>query len=96
MTLAERSARSGIGAESVPGDHHDDAPSGIVAAKHCWVVDSPLSPGRWPGLLLGWRRREAGWQGLAVWVVNDDDSSVLLQAWLAAEHLQAQRGAAQR
>jgi hypothetical protein len=82
MTLAERSARSGLGAR-------DEQPrrSPAPQARHCWVVDAPVSPGRWPGVLLEWRRGTRGGQGRAVWVADDDDGPVLLQSWVDAAHL---------
>lgn len=100
MTLAERSARSGIGppvASQPPAVQQDPAPQevqsqppGVPSARHCWVIDAPMSPGRWPGVLVQWRRDPArGWQGFAVWVADDDDGPVLLQTWLDAQYLLA-------
>ncbi|MFV0459926.1 MAG: hypothetical protein ACK5MT_14270 [Actinomycetales bacterium] len=49
-----------------------------------------MSPGRWPGLLVQWRRHsERGWQGLVVWSADDEDGPVLLQSWLDARFLEA-------
>jgi hypothetical protein len=56
--------------------------------RHCWVVGYQLAPGRWPGLLLQWRRTEHGWSGLVAFVVTGtDDDPVFLQLWLPAEQL---------
>jgi hypothetical protein len=41
LTLAERSALSGVGRERAAG------------ARHCWVSGLPGDQGRWPGLLEG-------------------------------------------
>lgn len=84
--------QAGDGSDSAVAVEMSSVSAGAPSAtnvKHCWVVDSPLSPGRWPGLLLSWRRSGAGWQGLAAWVVDDDDGPVVLQAWVRAVHLQA-------
>ncbi len=60
-------------------------------AQHCWVVDPPQSPGRWPGLLTEWRREPSGaWSGRVAWAVDGatpDADTVLLQAWLPAHLL---------
>lgn len=99
-TLAERSARAGIGTGT---GHEYDA--GLPAAEpaqvrpraqHCWVVDPPQSPGRWPGLLTEWRREPSGaWSGRVAWAVDGgapDLDTVLLQAWLPAHHLRGPDG----
>ena len=41
------------------------------AARHCWVIDPPVAPGRWPGIVLEWRQREGRWEGRVVVVVLD-------------------------
>jgi hypothetical protein len=76
LTLAERSARSGVGG---------DRPAG---ARHCWVRGLSDDPGRWPGLLAEWAQREGGWFGRVVYAVDDDGRVVLVEAWVAAEHLE--------
>ena len=64
-------------------------------ARHCWVVDPPASPGRWPGVLVEWRReRDGGWSGRVVWVAQDECGPVVLEAWLSAALLVADRGPA--
>ncbi len=85
MSLADRSARSGIGAAAppqtgrIPGRPH---------AQHCWVVDAPTTPGRWPGLLTEWRRDASGrWEGRVVWAVPDEGGNLLVEAWVQAGYL---------
>lgn len=111
MTLAERSARSGIGSaagaeaaveaieragtETAGTETAGTETAGTVArsgaeiarvgGRHCWVVDPPASPGRWPGVLVEWRRRpEGGWSGRVIWVAQDDDGPVVIESWLDA------------
>ncbi len=58
------------------------APSGI---KHCWVDDEH---GQMPGLLLQWRRTEAGFQGRVVRPVLDPEWGwVVVDEWLPASSL---------
>ncbi len=90
-SLADRSALSGIGSPvdpSGPPRARASAPA-RPHAQHCWIEDHPGSPGRWPGLLVEWRRGgRHGWQGRVVWAVDDGDGrSVLLEAWVDAAHL---------
>ena len=32
-------------------------PASPAGPRHCWVIDAPECPGRWPGVLLGWEVR---------------------------------------
>jgi hypothetical protein len=79
-TLAER-----VGA--IPPGRGDDA-------RHCWVVDAPGHPGRWPGLLLEWRREEDGWIGRVAYAIPDLDhpGARMVERWLAAHWLSAETG----
>jgi len=76
LTLAERSALSGVGRERAAG------------ARHCWVSGLPGDPGRWPGLLAVWAQRGGGWFGRVVYAVDDGGRVVLVEAWVPAEHLE--------
>ncbi len=97
-TLADRSALSGIGTgaarPSAADDRRPEHPH--TRAQHCWVVDAPQSPGRWPGLLTEWRRDGDGaWHGRVAWAVDGADDAtdtVLLQAWLPAHLLRGPQG----
>jgi hypothetical protein len=50
-------------------------------------------PGRWPGLLVEWRRAGRHWEGLVTFLVSGGDGAAaadgprLVQQWLAARHL---------
>jgi hypothetical protein len=96
MSLADRSARSGIGAATA-APPQEESPrqqevAGSAHVQHCWVVDAPTSPGRWPGLLTEWRRDGAGrWEGRVVWAVEDDGGAVLIEAWVQAGYLSVAR-----
>ena len=74
-TLAER-----VGA--APSRRGDDA-------RHCWVVDAPGHPGRWPGLLLEWRRETDGWVGRVAYAIPDLDrpGARMIERWLPAHCL---------
>lgn len=60
-------------------------PAPPTTLKHCWITAEPY--GRLPGLLLEWRRTEAGYQGRVVRPVYDD-GWILVEEWLPAELLQ--------
>lgn len=62
-------------------------------ARHCWVVDPPGRQGRWPALLLEWRRagNNAGdltWRGWVIFVVDLTEGWELVETWLEADYLQ--------
>ena len=86
-TLAERAAITQRLADAKEGRGARPA-AGATGGRHCWVVDPPGVPGRWPGLLAEWRRAEAGWEGLVVFVASAGGKPALVQAWVVAECLQ--------
>jgi hypothetical protein len=60
-----------------------------VVTRHCWVTGLPDGTGRCAGLLVEWRQ-EPGigrWSGRVVYVVDDGGRSVLVEAWVDADHL---------
>lgn len=59
------------------------------AARHCWVVDAPCHPGRWPGLLVEWRRETEGWFGRVVYGIPDPswNGVRLIERWIPGQHL---------
>jgi len=73
----------------------DAAPQGLarpdraVVERHCWVRDPPEAEGRWPGLLVEWRRPpgSGAWQGRVAYVVTVHAAPVLVEAWLPAQQL---------
>jgi hypothetical protein len=60
-------------------------PSDQPRVRHCWVTGEH---GRLPGLLLEWRRTHAGWQGRVVHPIDQGGSWVIVEDWVAAEHLE--------
>jgi hypothetical protein len=72
--------------DEAPGPEDRPRP---VLHRHCWVTGLPARPGRWAGLVAEWRQdREAGgWQGRVVYAVDDGRTTVLVEAWVAARHL---------
>ena len=60
-----------------------------VLHRHCWVTGLPARPGRWAGLVAEWRQapEAGGWQGRVVYAVDDGRTTVLVEAWLPAGHL---------
>jgi hypothetical protein len=84
-SLSERAADSGIRPQPTPPH---PAPHEVAEGRHCWVHDPPDAPGTWPGLLVEWRRGEAGWQGRVVYTVVGESGSRLVEAWLPAARLE--------
>lgn len=68
-------------------------PPAAPLARHCWVVDAPGQPGRWPGLLVEWRQDPQGWSGRVVHVVPEPGGGGqrVLERWLPARCLQPVR-----
>ena len=59
--------------------------------RHVWVVNAPAQLGRWPGLLLEWRRGDDGWEARVVMATAEpDDRTVarLVERWLPADCLE--------
>lgn len=84
LPLSERTRVAGpLGAESAGGPVvHGDR-------RHCWVIEAPGTPGRWPGLLVEWRQLRAGWEGRVIYVVPEPEGEGVrvLERWLAAGYL---------
>jgi len=55
--------------------------------RHCWVIDAPEAPGRWPGLLLEWTRGPDGWRGRVALVADGEHGPVMLTLWVTGDHL---------
>jgi hypothetical protein len=64
----------------------------VFAPKHCWVLNPPGAPGRWPGLLLEWRQTPSGrWEGRVADAAHLQNGHALVELWLPAELLHATR-----
>ena len=93
LTLAERSAQSGVGAAAGGGPPSREFPrrssrTSVGCPRHCWVSNLPDVPGRWPGLALEWARQADGsWTSRVAYAVRNGDQVVLVEAWVLAQHL---------
>jgi hypothetical protein len=75
-------------ASTPPRSESSESPSLPPSAtlKHCWVIDRH---GRLPGLLLGWRRTAAGYQGRVVRAVLEGNTDwIVVEEWLPADQLE--------
>jgi len=63
----------------------DAAPRSQI--RHCWVTGRGDDPGPWPGLILEWRKGQAGWSALVVYVVTAEAVATNIQTWVSADHL---------
>src|SRR3954470_8033186 len=50
-------------------------------ARHCWLTDAPDLPGRWPGLVVEWRRQAGRWQGRVLVVVLEGEDTRVICGW---------------
>jgi hypothetical protein len=84
-------ATAGPPAEARPEATVPVPPPGISGhgdARHCWVLGLPEAPGRWPGLLVEWRRGAQGWEGRVVLALPGSAGVVLVERWLDPVHLE--------
>ena len=58
-----------------------------LQARHCWVIDPPGWPGRWPGLLHRWCRTDSGWSGQVTMAVVHEGRQILVHAEIPAAWL---------
>lgn len=93
IPLRDRVRRGGAPSDAGPtGSRPVDS-----GGRHCWVIDSPGHPGRWPGVLLEWRQLDEGWEGLIAYVIPEVPARRgvrLVARWVAAEHLEPATGTA--
>lgn len=63
----------------------------VPLGKHCWLVDAPGHPGRWPGLLLEWRRDPVGgeWAGRVAVVGGNPGDRRPVEVWVSARYLRS-------
>jgi hypothetical protein len=67
----------------------------VFTPQHCWVLNPPGAPGRWPGLLLEWRRAaDDDWEGRVAYVAHLQSGHALMELWMPAQLLEplASRG----
>ena len=81
--------RKGAARISVRQRIHGTPPSSHPPpVKRCWVTSDH---GRQPGLLLEWRRTAAGWQGRVVHPIRQGSGWVIVEDWITADRLEADR-----
>jgi len=71
-----------------PREDQQGAASQGGRPRHCWVVDAPDVPGRWPGVLLGWKRDQDGWLGRVILGAEGRHGMVSMTLWVRGEHMQ--------
>jgi hypothetical protein len=67
-----------------------EAESSRTLCRHVWLVDAPGQPGRWPGLLVEWRRIDEGpWLARVVYAIPEPDRSGnrVVERWLPGDCL---------
>src|SRR3954452_21599976 len=55
--------------------------------RHCWVLNPPSAPGRWPGLVVQWRSAAGHWEGRVVVVLGRGPDAAVLDVWMREEQL---------
>ena len=55
--------------------------------RHCWVLNPPSAPGRWPGLVVQWRSVGGHWEGRVVVVIGRGRDAAVLDVWMREEQL---------
>src|SRR3954464_8700440 len=55
--------------------------------RHCWVTDPPAAPGRWPGVVVGWRADVGRWGGRVIVVVGSGPGAGVRHLWLGEDQL---------
>jgi hypothetical protein len=84
---AFRDARAGDRARAGGAGRPVDANRASRPPRHCWVTDPPTAPGRWPGVVVGWRAVDGRWEGRVVVVVGSGPAAAVLDLWLGEEQL---------
>ena len=70
--------------------------SGATLSRHVWLIDAPGQPGRWPGLLVEWRRAsDSSWMGRVIYALPEADRSGnrVVERWLPGTCLSPVPGA---
>jgi hypothetical protein len=84
---AFRAARASDRAREARLDRSGESDRRRVPPRHCWVTDPPAAPGRWPGVLVGWRTVDGRWEGRVVVVVGSGADAGVLDLWLGEDQL---------
>jgi hypothetical protein len=84
---AFRAARAADRAREAGDGRPADPDRRRMRPRHCWVTDPPAAPGRWPGVVVGWRPVEGGWEGRVVVVVGSGPGAGVLDLWLGEAQL---------
>jgi hypothetical protein len=84
---AFRDAHGGERARAARAGQPVDGNRRRMPPRHCWVTDPPTAPGRWPGVVVGWRSVDGRWEGRVVVVVGTGPDAGVLDLWLGEEQL---------
>jgi hypothetical protein len=84
---AFRDARASERARTARRERAAEADRRRLPPRHCWVTDPPAAPGRWPGVVVGWRTVEGRWEGRVVVVVGSGSDAGVLDLWLGEDQL---------
>lgn len=83
-----QSASPASSSSPTPPAAADVPATGAGRVRHVWVSDPPgIASGRFPGLLVEWRRDAAGWAGYVAFAVPEGPDVVTVRAWVPAAHL---------
>jgi hypothetical protein len=73
--------------ETRQADQGRGADRSRLPPRHCWVLNPPLAPGRWPGLVVEWRTAGGHWEGRVVVVLGRGRDAAVLDVWMREEQL---------
>jgi hypothetical protein len=82
-----REARQGDQARSSDRSADRSADRSRLPPRHCWVLNPPSAPGRWPGLVVEWRTAGGHWEGRVVVVLGRGRDAAVLDVWMREEQL---------
>ena len=68
-----------LGVWPAGGSRYQPQPTRRAFAPHCWVLNPAGAPGRWPGLLLEWRRANGEWEGRVAHVAHLQTGHALMK-----------------
>ena len=85
MRQAEQAREPRQGDQGRPSDRSPDRSR--LPPRHCWVLNPPSAPGRWPGLVVEWRTAGGHWEGRVVVVLGRGRDAAVLDVWMREEQL---------